>query len=213
MWREEGRDVKKSCRDVTSDSWMKLSTNFPSFFLVSDCFIGKLSLPGPGVYRKNVTGGLSENCQYWGFIWQNPPYRGFIGFYLHFGGLPPAPREGVKSARMPCSPGIKSYDVVLTKGASSPQRMDGVWKRAQKSSFSKFLGLWSVVQLDHKCEKNIARKSRNSCGWSVGKWAPRAYLQILSQLFSNMKPNTNAQRLPQLCNLLRSAWQTLAPTC
>ena len=29
VWREEGRDMERSCRDVTSDSCMKLSTNFP----------------------------------------------------------------------------------------------------------------------------------------------------------------------------------------
>jgi len=27
-WHEEGHDVKRSCRDMTSDSWMKLSVNF-----------------------------------------------------------------------------------------------------------------------------------------------------------------------------------------
>jgi len=69
----------------------------------------------------------------------------------------------------------------------------------------------------------LTKKLRSNSGKKLHKnreitaiWAVRAWRQNVdksSQLFPSMRPHTNAQRLPWLSHLLRSAWSSLEQDC
>jgi hypothetical protein len=60
--------------------------------------------------------------------------------------------------------------------------------------------------------KKIARKSRNSCKLSGGGVGAEGHL-TRAQIGSVLEPNTNAQKMLLLSQLLRSAWDVLGRNC